>query len=122
MSDNQIIKATPADAGCYVDGHWGQYAVAHMVNRAEEFGYADAEVIDLADRHMASMGPSGSEGLSFDEHEALSEASDDVEQWLNDHVAPEGYSFGWNGGEFYLWSDATWEDPWNSDEFGAVDS
>jgi hypothetical protein len=108
-----IIKATPADAGCYVDGHWGRYAVAHMVNRAEEYGYADAEVTGLADRHMASMGPSGTDGLTDDEHEALSDASDSVEAWLNDNVAPDGYAFGWLDGEFYLWSDEQWEDPYS---------
>ena len=108
-----ITRATPEDAGCYVDGHWGQYAVAHMINRAEEFGYGTAEhfgatladpsarqqledqqaLIHLADRHLASMGPSDAPGLSDDEHEVLMQASDDVENWLNKHVAPEGYSF-----------------------------
>jgi hypothetical protein len=105
-----IIKATPADAGCYVDGHWGQYAIAHMVNRAEEFGYSDAEVIDLANRHIASIGPSTAPGLSDDEYEALSQACDEVEEWLNDNVAPDGYSFGWHEGEFFLWSDEQWEE------------
>lgn len=140
-----IVKLTPADAGCWVDGHWGQYAVAHMVNRAEELGYGrdltsqeserllflkglanetsrmgvdnaeeldslralrDAkEVIDLADRHLASMGPSTSPGLTDDEHEALSDAADSVEQWLNDNVTPEGYHFEWLDGEFYLTED-----------------
>lgn len=51
-----IVKATAADAGCYVDGHWGQYAAAHMVSRAQEFGYDDAEVISLADRKLAKHG------------------------------------------------------------------
>ena len=111
-----IIKATPEDAGCYVDGHWGQYAVAHMVSRAEEFGYADADVTELADRHIASMGPSGAESLTDDEYEILSDASDDVENWLNENIAPEGYSFGWFEGEFYLWSDKLWTDPLDYDE------
>jgi hypothetical protein len=128
-----IIKATPADAGCYVDGHWGQYAVAHMVNRAEEFGYGTARhfgatlddpaarqeledqqtLIHLADRHIASIGPSDAPGITDDEHEVLSDAADEVEQWLNDNVAPEGYSFGWYEGEFYLWPDEQWEDPFS---------
>lgn len=104
-----IIKATPADAGCYVDSHWGQYAVAHMVARATEWGWHDAELEDIADRHLASISPSDAPGITDDEHEALSDASDSVEQWLNDHVAPEGYSFGWHDGEFFLQSDAWWE-------------
>jgi hypothetical protein len=119
-----IIKATPADAGCYVEGHWGQYAVAHMVQRAEEYGYASdrtaslkerahrEDIADLAARKLATMGPSGAPSLTDDEHEALSDASDSVEAWLNDNVAPDGYAFGWLDGEFYLWSDEQWEDPY----------
>lgn len=107
----EVTRLTPEDAGCYVDGHWGQYGVAHMINRAEEFGYAEPEVTALADKHMASMGPSGGEDLTFDEHEALSDASEEAENWLNENVAPEGYSFGWSEGEFNLWSNKEWEDP-----------
>lgn len=102
--------AEPSDAGCYVDSHWGRYAVAHMVARATEFGFHDAELEDIADRHLASIGPSDAPGITDDEHEALLDASDSVEQWLNDHAARAGYSFGWNDGEFYLWSEAQWQE------------
>ena len=105
-----IVKATAADAGCYVDGHWGQYAVAHMIERATEFGWSDDELEDIAARHIASIGPSTSEPITDDEHEALSDASDEVEAWLNEHAAPEGYSFGWSDGEFFLWPASTWEE------------
>ena len=107
------FRLSPSNAGCYVDGHWGQYATAHMVQRAEELGYSDAEVIALADRNMdecAHGGVSTTEPLSDDEHEALICASDEVEQWLNDNVAPDGYSFGWWEGEFFLWSESQWEE------------
>jgi hypothetical protein len=102
------IVLTAEDAGCYVDGWWGQYAVAHMVQRAEELGYDDHEIISLATRKLASMGPSTDPGLTDDEDEALTEASDSVETWLNDNVAPAGYLFGWEDGEFFLWSDEQW--------------
>lgn len=107
-----IERATPADAGCWVEGWWGQYGVAHLAEKAEAWGYADAEVIDLATRHLATMGPNtaNSPELTDNEHEALSDASDEVENWLNDHVAPEGYSFGWWEGEFFLWSVESWEE------------
>jgi hypothetical protein len=108
MSD--IIKATPEDAGCCVDGHWGIYSVARMVERAQEWGYSDAEVIDLASRHLASMEPSTNEGLTDNEHEHLIDASDDVEEWLNANIAPEGHSFGWYEGEFFLESDQWWNE------------
>ena len=108
MSD--IIKATPEDAGCYVDGHWGIYGVAHMVARAQEWGYGDAEVIDLASRHLASMGPSREDGLADNEDWTLTDASDEIEEWLNTNVAPEGYQFGWHEGEFFLQSDQWWNE------------
>jgi hypothetical protein len=30
-------------------------------------------------------------------------SADDAEAWLNDHIAPDGYRFLWNDGEFFLW-------------------
>jgi hypothetical protein len=105
-----VIKATPADAGCWIDGHWGQYGVSRMVDIATDYGYSDTEVIDLASRKMASMGPSTAPGLTDDDEESLSDAADSAESWLNDNVAPEGFSFGWFDGEFFLQSAAWWED------------
>lgn len=106
----EIVRATPSDAGCYVEGWWGQYAVAHMIERATEFGYTDDTLEDYAARHLATMGPSDSPGITDNEHEVMLDASDDVESWLNEHAAPEGYSFGWQDGEFFLASSAWWED------------
>lgn len=106
------MRLIPTDAGCYVDGHWGQYAVAHMVQRAEEMGYDNPEVTSLADRHMdeCAHGSIARKPLDDDEHEALIDASDEVEEWLNEHIAPEGYHFGWHEGEFFLWSQSQWEE------------
>ena len=104
-------RATHEDAGCWVDGHWGQYGVARMVELAEDYGYDDAEVIDIAARHLSECSHPGTDAnLTDDEHEILFDAVDRVETWLNDQVAPEGYSFGWSDGEFMLWSDASWQD------------
>lgn len=105
-----ITRATVADAGCWIDGHWGQYGVARMVELAQGHGYSDSEVTDLAARKQAAMGPSDAPGLSDDEEEHLSDAADEVENWLNENVAPEGYSFGWYDGEFFLQSTAWWEE------------
>jgi len=111
------FRAKPDDAGCYVDGTWGTYATAHMVHRAREFGYDQAEVTALADRHMdehvhGGITHEGIEPLTTDEYWELAEAGQtggDVENWLNEHIAPEGYSFGWHDGEFFLQS-AEWRD------------
>lgn len=102
-------KAAPEDVGCYAEGHWGQYAGAHMIERATEFGYDDAEAVALAGRKLAEMYPHNGEPLSDDEHEALTDATDDAEAWLNANAAPDGFSFGWHDGEFYLWSNENWE-------------
>lgn len=105
-----IEKAVPSDAGCYVDGQWGQYATARMIGVAKSFGYADAESIDLAERKLAAMLPSIAPGLTDDEEESLVFCADDAEQWLNTEIAPDGYSFGWFDGEFFLQSDEWWSE------------
>jgi hypothetical protein len=106
-----VVKARPEDSGVYVTSAWGQYATAHMiVNRAVEFGYSDAAVIALAGRKLALMGPSSAPELSAADEEALIEAGEAVEQWLNESVAPEGHSFGWYDGEFYLQPTEWWQD------------
>lgn len=96
------IKAHSADAGCWIDGHWGQYGIARMVEMARGHGYSDAEVCDLASRHIRTMGGSDAPELTTDEHEALGFAADAVEAWLNQFVAPDGYGFEWDDGEFFL--------------------
>jgi hypothetical protein len=111
-----IIKATPADAGCYVEGWWGQYAGAHMIMRATEFGYDDAQAIDLASRKLAEMAPVTAAvfgdpvGIRDYEEEWLDAVSEEAEQWLNDNVAPEDYYFGWHDGEFFLQSVDWWDE------------
>ena len=105
------MKVTASDAGCWIDGHWGQYGGARMVAIAAEYGWEDSEAIDLAQRHLAAMQPSDAPSLSDDEYIELSGALDDAEQFLNDYVAPDGYTFGWFDGEFFLWSDEDWQAP-----------
>jgi hypothetical protein len=113
-SEETTTKASPTDAGCWIDGHWGQYSVARMVDIAMAHGYRDEEVTGLAARMLAHMGPNMGRtdiaDLTDDEHESLSWAADEVEQWLNDNVAPEGYSFGWHDGEFFLQPEQWWEE------------
>jgi hypothetical protein len=121
MTEKEITRATPDDAGCWIDGHWGQYGIARMIEIASLHGYVDPattppfaqqDIVEIARRHLASMGPytEGDDGISDDEHEQLSWTYDDVEAWMNDNVAPEGFSFGWHDGEFFLWSNETWAD------------
>lgn len=88
------------ELGCYVDGHWGQYAIARSVMVATEFGFADDEVISLARKHLDTMYPSDGEELTDDEHMMLSECADEVESWMNDNASSEGNCWVWIDGEF----------------------
>lgn len=106
-----ITKADATDSGCWIDGHWGQYGIARMVEIAQQFGYDDEFVTSLADLKLATMQINTHYYMTDDEEEALYEASDAVEEWLNENVAPEGYAFGWHDGEFFLWSDYDWREP-----------
>lgn len=112
----KVPRATADDAGCWIDGHWGQYGTARLVQIAAAYGYVDhpsgalSAMTDLAEEHLASMGPSDSPGITDDEHDALMDSADEVEAWLNTYVAPTGHYFGWHDGEFFLWSDEQWED------------
>lgn len=118
MSETTFIKADPTDAGCWIDGHWGQYGQARLVEIANDLGLdhptaefdGSARLVEIARKHLASMGPFNpdSPDLDDDEYEYLFDSTDAVEGWLNDNIAPEGFSFGWHDGEFFLWSTETW--------------
>lgn len=84
------MKASPDTAGCWVAGDWGQYATGRVIVLASCYGYAPA-------------------AYDPDDFEQVCEEADAAEAWMNEHVAPEGYSFGWYDGEFFLWADNEWE-------------
>lgn len=109
MTDRTIQKATANDVGCHVSGWHGQYGGAAMVLTARSFGYNDAELIAIAEQHYDSMASRDHEPITDDEHQQLSDALDEVEQWLNDNVAQDGYAFGWHDGEFFYQSATWWE-------------
>ena len=112
---SNIERLTSADnAGCWIDGHWGQYGIARMIQIASEFGFVDSasnppfatlDCVDIALRHLSP----GSD-VDWLELENMEQAADDVENWLNENIAPEGFSFGWYDGEFFLWSDESWDE------------
>jgi hypothetical protein len=100
------------EPGCYIDGHWGQYGIARVVQIADEMGrdaddagWGDLTDVALAERHLASMGPSDSEGLTPDEFELLVDAADRAEAWLNERHASDGNHWYWSDGEFFYGTD-----------------
>lgn len=108
-------KVSAAAAGCWIDGHWGQYGLAKMVEIAAGYGFGDDNAYDelmvwIAKRHLEECRHPGVDlRITDDEHEILSQSADAVEKWLNDNVAPKGYGFGWHDGEFFLQAHDWWE-------------
>jgi hypothetical protein len=93
-------RVTPADSGCWVAGHHGHYASAIVIETALNYGWHDTQAAEIAARYPE---------LTEHEQDVLNDVVNDAEQWLNEHIAPEGYSFGWHDGEFFLWTTEEWE-------------
>lgn len=86
------------ETGCYVAGHEGWHGVLSVIGMAEDHGF---EVDDDDREHLAKFERGeDDEGYTY-------EIGDDAEQYLNDKVASEGFSFGWHDGEFFYWADET---------------
>lgn len=93
----KFLPVLPVDAGCWIDGHHGVYGPERLVSIAESYGYESTLL-------------HGYELLEPEDWEAWIWESEAAAEWMNDHVAPEGFSFGWFDGEWFLWSQESWED------------
>lgn len=106
-----VTRASPDQAGVWVDEVHGIYAPVGMADVALAFGWQpndlDAAIIEWA-RHPERALSDALAAVDIDSlPEFWAELQGDIEQWLNDHVAPDGHSFGWHDGSFHLAS-ATW--------------
>lgn len=103
-----VIKATTAESGCWVDSSRGWRGRIFVVRIAHNRGMPLTPE-EYADYSTALNDLNGSGWKALD-----SVLNDDglgarAEKWLNEHVAPPGYAFGWDDGEFYLWDEERWE-------------
>lgn len=87
--------------GCLFDGHLGQYIYGEIVKLAEEYGYVPSDAFSRAYDDNAG---------GLDDGEVIIWESEKAEEWLNEHVAEDGYSFGWYDGEYFYCSDGDWEE------------
>lgn len=94
------MQLTAADAGCWVDGHWGWRGSYRLIQLAHEFGWQEYTAAPIDPDHA----------LSGDGEEFIHDIADEAEAWMNNNVAPDGHSFGWFDGEWFLWSHSTWEE------------
>lgn len=92
-----MSKLNTDDTGCWIDGHWGVYASERLVSIAEGFGYLSTLL-------------HGFEIECPEDYEAWIDEAIEAELFMNQNVAPEGYSFGWFDGEWFLWSEKDWEE------------
>ncbi len=99
-----IVNGHPADTGCYVEGHWGQYGPDHLYEQALTFGYSSEGYVGgnpIVWREIAEDGVNPL-GISVeDAWDLLEQSADDIEQWLNSHTE-DGFVWHWDGGEFFL--------------------
>lgn len=98
--DTLLFTWDAEDAGCIIAGSLGQYGVVELLSLAVSSGCDIPDVIKYGNMDQ-------NEAL---EYEWIGEVADDAEAWLNENAAPEGYSFGWHDGEFFLWSNEQWGD------------
>lgn len=96
-------RATADEAGCWLEGSRGWRISGQVVRKAQEWGMPLSDDDDIVLRAFL-------DDYADDPSEAIWEMADEATQWLNDNVAPEGYSFGFYDGEFFLWSESSWED------------
>lgn len=103
--------------GCWIDGHWGHYGPARLIEIAQDYGFG---ITDLDEKAMESY-------RDWDKDDFLDEATgeyynasewilmqgglaDEAEDWLNDNVARPGLSFGWSDGEFFYMDYHWWSE------------
>ncbi len=104
-----VEKASPLEIGRWIEGHRGRYVTSELVWRAANRGFE----IDDDDRRALEAYEAGDESIVWDGedcgvYEWVVDLADNAEVWMNEHVAPEGHSFGWHDCEFFLWTDKEW--------------
>jgi hypothetical protein len=101
--------------GCWLEGSRGWTASGLLVRMAANWGMP----LDADDRDIITAYLNGHEtvALRTDEFVDVTSAvvdqgglADQAEEYLNTEVAPEGWTFGWRDGEFFLLPDHEWHD------------
>jgi hypothetical protein len=108
VSNRLTIEQAAKQAGCWLEGSRGWAASGELVNIAARHGMPlddddKALVAAYLARQESVTLPSGQHvgdvaGLVVDQ----GELADKAEAYLNEHVAPYGFEFGWHDGEFFL--------------------
>lgn len=103
--------------GCWIDGHWGHYASARLVQIAVSLGWDDraafrAAEAYLVETYLVDKAPEVAvvDGVEVTLPEYVYGSADDAENWINDNVVPEGFHAGWSDGEFFMMPTEWWQE------------
>lgn len=100
------VNGQPAEPGCYVDGHWGQYGPDHLADQLEGFGLVIPRGIDPRRyRRIREWVEERSaypywDGVLANVYLACMEDDRELENFAND--ATEGGFWEWYDGECFL--------------------
>lgn len=95
------VNGQPADPGCYVEGHWGQYGPDHLADQLEGFGVSIGRQADPRfARRVADRCFNDFPDLEADAWERYHYASDSLETVAAG--ATEGGYWEWHEGECFL--------------------
>lgn len=87
--------------GCLIDGSRGIYMNNYLLGIAKANGWSPKNDVDAA---ICDNTPHGSP----EDEDAMVEIADEIVNWLNEHVAPEGCYIDWHEGELFCWPVETW--------------
>jgi hypothetical protein len=112
-------RPTAADAGCWIAGRDGDIAFSDCIEVAIGYGWELSETEQAAleafkqdaDTFVSPV-PASYPGVQYVADWIINQGGllDGAVEWLNEHVAPEGFAFGWMDGDFFLQPDEWWEE------------
>lgn len=96
------INGIECEPGCWVDGHWGQYAGDHLADKID--GLLELDPLD--DPRVLRQVADTTDNMGYGDAaagwwEIRSEAVDQLTERLND-ITPDGWVWQWSGGECFL--------------------
>lgn len=112
----KIESKMQPSTGCWIDGHWGHYGVARLVDIAQDYGMEISGLDESALWAYRNNEDEFQDEQTGEYHNAADwmlmqgGLADEAEDWMNNNVAYEGFSFGWNDGEFFYMGNEWWDD------------
>lgn len=98
------VAGQVVETGCWIDGHWGQYANDRLAEIADShFDWMPTSWQDDPRRIRKSAEDSEDQPKSTDLWELHHEAGDLILDWLNAKTDND-HTWVWHDGELYLWA------------------